>query len=227
MSIRAATTGIRRPARAAAADAQRTREVILDTAERLFASRGVDGVAVRDLASEMGMTAPSLYNHFISKQALYDAVLERGLRPIVDLVSEAWHPSGLRRELVRNTLERLLNHLARHPNLAPLLQRALLEDSDTIKVLLARWAGPLYREGLAIIRHNADDAGWNADELPYLVIGLFGMIFAYFTNLAAVSAITANTSDPLSPSALATQRQFLEKAIYRLLGSQIAVPDRS
>ena len=73
-----------------------TRDVILDTAERLFAVRGVDGVAVRDLAREMDLTAPSLYNHFPSKQALYDAVLERGLHPIVDLLVEAWHAGALR-----------------------------------------------------------------------------------------------------------------------------------
>src|SRR5439155_11666267 len=67
-----------------------TRELILDTAERLFAARGVDGVAVRDLAREMGITASSLYNHFPGKRALYDAVLARGLGPIVETVAVAW-----------------------------------------------------------------------------------------------------------------------------------------
>src|SRR2546427_9890335 len=62
-----------------------TREVILDTAERLFAAHGVEGVAVRDLAREMGVTASSLYNHFPGKQALYDAGLQRGLGPIGDV----------------------------------------------------------------------------------------------------------------------------------------------
>ncbi len=227
MPVTAATITVRRPRRAAAVEPPPTREVILDTAERLFATRGVDGVAVRDLAREMGMTAPSLYNHFISKQALYDAVLERGLRPIVELVGAAWHPSGLHRGRLHSTIEHLLDHLARHPHLAPLLQRALLEDSDKIKVLLARWAGPLYRDGLAIIGQNADEAGWSAKELPHLVIGLFGMVFAYFTNVAAVSAITGTEGNPLSPSALATQREFLEKAIFRLLGSQPAAPGHS
>src|SRR2546428_12693361 len=70
-----------------------TREATLDAAERLFSARGVDGVAVRDLAREMGLTPSSLYNHFSGKQALYEAVLERGLRPIVDLVAAA--PSGV------------------------------------------------------------------------------------------------------------------------------------
>src|SRR5881296_4082765 len=97
----------RRVRRAAAPDAvPQTREVILDTAEHLFAARGVDGVALRDLAREMHLTAPSLYNHFPSKQALYDAVLERGLRPIVELVGEAWHPGSLRPERMRHTVDK-------------------------------------------------------------------------------------------------------------------------
>src|SRR5262249_58972533 len=67
-----------------------TREAILDAAERLFSARGVDGVAVRDLARELELTPSSLYNHFPGKQALYEAVLERGLRPIVELVQASW-----------------------------------------------------------------------------------------------------------------------------------------
>src|SRR5438445_11968614 len=95
-----------------------TREVILDTAERLFAARGVEGVAVRDLAREMGITASSLYNHFPGKQALYDAVLERGLGPIVDVVAGQDGQPVERR--VHATLDRLTAHLTRHPHLARL-----------------------------------------------------------------------------------------------------------
>ena len=68
-----------------------TREVILDAAERLFSAHGVDGVAVRDLARELGLTPSSLYNHFPGKQALYEAVLERGLGPIVAMILSLIH----------------------------------------------------------------------------------------------------------------------------------------
>ena len=206
-----------------------TREVILDTAERLFAAHGVDGVTVRDLAREMGLTAPSLYNHFPSKQALYDAVLERGLRPIVELVAEAWQPGGLRPEHMRVTLDRLVTHLARHAHLARLLQRALLDDSASVQHLLTRWVSSLYHGGFAVIRETADEAGWEATELPHLALGLFGMVFAYFTNvpvLATIAGASATTdrgwtaTEMLSPHALAVQRRFLEKAVYRLLGPQ-------
>ena len=195
-----------------------TREVILDTAEQLFAIRGVDGVALRDLAREMNLTAPSLYNHFPSKQALYDAVLERGLRPILEAIFEAWHPGALRVEQVRATVDKLTTHLATHAHLARLLQRAMLDESDSVQKLIARWITPLYVEGIAVIRETAGEAGWEADEVPHLALGLFGLVFAWFTNAAALQTLAAGGDDPMSPSTLAIQRRVVEKAIYRLLG---------
>jgi AcrR family transcriptional regulator len=203
---------------AAAASAPPTREVILDTAERLFAMHGVDSVALRDLAREMNLTAPSLYNHFPSKQALYDAVLERGLRPILAAVAEAWHPGALRLEQMRATIDKLTSHLATHPHLARLLQRALLDQSDNVQKLMSHWLTPLYVEGIAVIRETAGEAGWDADELPHLTLALFGIVFAYFTNASALQSFVAAGEDPMSPQALAVQRRVIEKAIYRLLG---------
>jgi AcrR family transcriptional regulator len=195
-----------------------TREVILDTAARLFSARGVDGVAVRDLAREMGITASSLYNHFPSKQALYDAVVARGLGPIVELVGEAWQPGALQPDDIRVSLDQLTAHLGRHPHLARLLQRALLEDGGTLQALVERWVLLLYREGIAVIRRAARDAGWEPAEVPHLGVALFGMIFAYFTYPVALRRVAGWSDDPLSPDSLAVQRRFLEQAIVRLLG---------
>jgi AcrR family transcriptional regulator len=195
-----------------------TREVILDTAERLFAARGVDGVAVRDLAREMGITASSLYNHFPSKQAVYDAVVERGLRPVLEVVGEALAARVVRRDDMHTALDRLTDHLGRHPHMARLLQRALLEDTTAPQALIERWIALLYREGVAFIGKAARDAGWEPAEVPHLGVALFGMIFSYFTNPAALRRLTGWTDDPLSPRSLAVQRRFLEEAVQRLLG---------
>jgi len=197
-----------------------TREVILDTAERLFAERGVDGVAVRDLAREMNLTAPSLYNHFSSKQDLYEAVLERGLTPLLEMSAEAWEPGELEIEKVREVAEQLVGHLSQHPHLAALLQRALLEDAKGIEALIERWLSPMYRGGVLAIKDTAARAGWELEELPHLAVGLFGMVFAYFTNLKVLRRISKRASNPLAAETLAHQRAFLEKAIYRLLGPQ-------
>jgi len=197
-----------------------TRPVILDTAERLFAERGVDGVAVRDLAREMHLTAPSLYNHFAGKQELYDAVLERGLRPLLEMAVEAWDPTQVDVEKVRAVATRLVDHLAQHPHLAALLQRALLEDAKGVEALIERWLSPLYRGGVLAIKDSARRAGWELEELPHLAVGLFGMVFAYFTNLKVLRRVSKRASNPLAPETLEHQRAFLEKAILRLLGPQ-------
>jgi AcrR family transcriptional regulator len=203
---------------------QPTREVILDTAERLFALRGFDGVALRDLAREMDLTAPSLYNHFSSKQALYEAVLERGVKPIVDVVVASWPPDSSSRPDVRTTVTQLVDHLATHPHLAPLLQRAILEQDGSFGELLARWLAPLYRQGSEILRDIAEQSGWPEEQVPLLTLGLFGLVFSYFTNIAGLAKLTGWRGGVMSPKGLARQRQFLEEALLRLIGPRPTPP---
>lgn len=60
-------------------DARDTRERIVAEAFELFAERGYRGVSVRDIAAAVGIKDASLYNHFPSKQAIFDAIVQEGL----------------------------------------------------------------------------------------------------------------------------------------------------
>lgn len=68
-----------------------TRERILDEAFSLFAERGYHAVPVRDIAEAAGIKDASLYNHFPSKQAMFDAIIERELARVRD----AFAPQGV------------------------------------------------------------------------------------------------------------------------------------
>lgn len=208
-----------REARASAVTSERsTRDLILDAAEALFAKHGLDGVAVRDLARETRLTPSSLYNHFPSKQALYDAVLERGLQPIVEMTAEAWQAGPLKPQSVRAQIERMVAHLAAHRDLAPLLQRVMLEDAARPEPRIGKWIRSLSDKGTKLIRDAAGAAGWTQDEVPHLAFALFGMVYSYFTNAQAVHAVAPWNKDPFSAPELQLQRRFLEQAILRLLG---------
>ena len=59
-----------------------TREKILKTAERLFARDGFDGTTMRRIAAKATVNLAAMHYHFGSKEALFDAVIQRRQVPM-------------------------------------------------------------------------------------------------------------------------------------------------
>ncbi len=53
-----------------------TRQKILEKALELFSTNGYDSVSMGEIAGAVGIKAPSLYNHFPGKQAIFDAIVD-------------------------------------------------------------------------------------------------------------------------------------------------------
>ena len=53
-----------------------TKERILDEALTLFSEKGYANVFVGDIADRVGIKAPSLYKHYKSKRAIFDAIID-------------------------------------------------------------------------------------------------------------------------------------------------------
>jgi AcrR family transcriptional regulator len=200
-----------------------TRDLILDAAERSFAERGFSGVSVREIASEAGLrNQASLYHHFKNKRALYEAVLARGLDPIIALVAASGEPSGraddedrLDAAILGDFLDQVVTYLEAHPHLPRLIQRAALDDSRYLRSAAVRLLQPLYAQGLAVLRRAP--AAWQSDALLPLGAGLYHLIFGYFANARLIELVTQ--TDPLAPAAVARQRRFLRTAVALLLGA--------
>lgn len=54
-----------------------TRDAILESATRLFAAHGLDGVSVRDICADAGANVAAINYHFNGKDRLYQEVFER------------------------------------------------------------------------------------------------------------------------------------------------------
>ena len=192
-----------------------TRDLILDVAERCFAERGFAGVSMREIAAGAGLkNQASLYHHFRDKRALYEAVLARGLAPVLGLVAEsgrAWAAGGTH-ATVEGFLDRMVDHLAAHTHLPRLIRRAALDDSRFLRSMLRRYLRPIYTQGLDVL---AAAGPWAPDELPHLAAGLYHLIFGYFADTALLEMVS--DEDPRSPAAVARQRRFLRTAVARLL----------
>ena len=54
-----------------------TKDKFLYESLKLFAEKGFDAVSVAEIADSVGCTPPALYKHYESKQALWDAIIEK------------------------------------------------------------------------------------------------------------------------------------------------------
>jgi TetR/AcrR family acrAB operon transcriptional repressor len=64
------------------ADAQATRNSLLDAAEHLFQERGVSRTSLNDIAVAAGTTRGAIYWHFKDKADLFNAMMERVTLPL-------------------------------------------------------------------------------------------------------------------------------------------------
>ena len=80
------------------------RERIFLVAVELFAKKGFNGTAVRDLAQALGIEAASLYYHFPSKQDLLFAVLESITDDLLETLRVAMREAADPAELLRRAM---------------------------------------------------------------------------------------------------------------------------
>ena len=192
---------------AGASDSESTRERILDVAERLFAQRGLAGTAVRDIAREAGLTAPSLYNHFDGKQALYEAVLARGVEPLFGLI-RGLGDGGAIDEDSAHMLDGIMDHLASHPNIAKLIQHESLTGGDSLSHIVHGWLRPIVVQGLAAMRDDPQTV-WSAEEQPLAIAAWIHVILGHFAMAPLLRELF--DVDPLAPDQLEKQKRFLRR----------------
>ncbi|SEQ73466.1 TetR family transcriptional regulator [Giesbergeria anulus] len=76
-------------ARRTKAEAQATRNSLLDAAEQLFQTRGVSRTSLNDIATAAGTTRGAIYWHFKDKADLFNAMMERVTLPLEEIHAQA------------------------------------------------------------------------------------------------------------------------------------------
>lgn len=188
---------------------------VLDAAQYVFAEYGFAGASVRDIAARAGLNAASLYNHFPGKQELYEAVLDRGLLPILDLLGELPSADALGAPEL-DMIDTVVDYIAERPALARILHYEALAGGDSIARLAGRWLAPIYASGVDALARGPAARVWQADELPLLIEALHNVIIGYFSMAPVLEGIVGE--DPLSPEALARAKRFLKKFVASLIG---------
>ena len=82
-----------------AVQAERTRQQILETAQRLFAELGYDATSLQMIADELGLTKAAVYYHFRAKNEILQAIMLPGIERLKALLDDAAAIRGRRARL--------------------------------------------------------------------------------------------------------------------------------
>ena len=98
---------------ARAAQAERTRQQILETAQRLFTELGYDATSLQMIADELGLTKAAVYYHFRAKREILHATMQPEMQRLEALLDEAATIRG-RRARIDHLVDGFVDFLVRH-----------------------------------------------------------------------------------------------------------------
>jgi AcrR family transcriptional regulator len=153
---------------------------IARAAARLFASRGYDATSVREIVEAAGVTKPTLYYHFGSKEGLAQALLTRPLSAMLERIE------GLARDgpdpvaALRRMMEVQFDFCAEDPDRARFVYALFFGPlGSSLAAELARFGQAMDAAWLAVSQRMAEARRIDAARLEEFVASLRGLIVVH------------------------------------------------
>jgi AcrR family transcriptional regulator len=157
--------------------AENTNKLLMDAALRVFTEKGFAGASTREIVEICGVTKPTLYYHFGSKDNLYRSILEeifeRFNREIARIAAEELPP----RTKLLNVIRFYLDHYRESPREVKLILMALYRSDPSLPDIDIGTGGRPIVESIAVIIRDGGEAGVFKESNPLqLSLQLIGMI---------------------------------------------------
>lgn len=196
--------------------AELMRERILEAAEIVFARHGLNGTRVREIADAAGVNIATLYVYFPSKQDLYEAVLDRGIRPLVELMADfTARPRGM--EEAARFLTAAMQHLASRPELSRLIYLEAISEGSYLSDIARRWLRPLLESAVKELEAFTSLPPWESRLTPLIVAAFVHLSIGHFALAPLLREVF--DADPTSTDWVALQTRLITTLIRQMFGS--------
>ncbi|KWF64710.1 TetR family transcriptional regulator [Burkholderia multivorans] len=147
------------------------RDRVLDTAERLFAEGGFDGVSMRDIAAAADVGLPLIVYHFETKRNLYRALFERRQTLLQNRLEAMRRPVGPHEDPIEHIVRAFVEPVMRIQDTeagmayAKLVAREASDPREHERGIVADYFDPFATEFIRAIRealpgHDESYATW-------------------------------------------------------------------
>jgi AcrR family transcriptional regulator len=139
----ARTSQAKRAGRPKTQDAPVTLEQILDAAFRAFATYGYDGMVVRTLNRELGVSHNLIHQRFGSKKGLWYAAVDRAFSQQVTELATAFDPTLTDPlDQLNYAIRRFVSYSAERPELLGLMNIEARVESERLDYIYENYVGP-------------------------------------------------------------------------------------
>lgn len=147
---------------------------LLDAALKVFGREGLEGASLRAIAREAGCDPSLIYYHFENKEAMFTALLEERITPLVKDLRRLANPLDRRGTAEKLWLAMQAFHLHVHDSAGfrAMVRGQIVRGAETIPEQLAIRLRPAQMAVLGILRRGQRRGELRPDLNPFL-LGLF------------------------------------------------------
>lgn len=188
---------------------RRSREAVLDAAERVMASDGFDAATVARVVREAGVPMSSVYHYYGSKDGILLAVMERGAKRFFADLPDPEHRTGRSAEHLRTVVSSALETLQRHPSFLRLMVVFAVQPPSAADGEVRTVVGRVREMALKRLRRQigiafGDDPSSSAtDRLARFALAAFDGAFVAWQ--ADPEIRLERTLEPLAPALVAAR----------------------
>ncbi len=200
----AQTSSAKRTGRPRTQDAPVTLEQILDAAFRAFATYGYDGVTVRTLNRELGVSHNLLHQRFGSKHRLWYAAVDRAFSQQITELATAFDPTlADPLDQLNHTISRFVRYSAERPELLGLMNIEARIDSERLEYIYDNYVAPALAPLGRLLDHLREEGRIRPISLRALFFLIAHGAAAPFTLVPLARRL--GSTDPLDPDQVAEQ----------------------
>jgi AcrR family transcriptional regulator len=191
----------------------RSRELVLDAAERVMAAHGFEAATIARVVDEAGIPLSSVYHYFGSKEGILLAVMERGAaRFYADL--PAWNKRmGRPAQHLGRVISTAVHTLERHPDFLRLLIVFAAQPPAVARDEIQTMVGRVREQALTRLREQLSIAFRDDPRSPTTIqlaqFALAAFDGAFVASQADPAITLGRLLEPLAPALVAARRVLL------------------
>lgn len=191
------------------------KDEIVDAAMGLFAEHGYEGTSMNDVAERVGMRKASLFYHFASKDALYEAVLDRLISHVAMPLGAAYSSAGTFAERLDTAADAVTSVLGERPFAARLLVREAMDWGPIMRGKILGNVVLVLEGGAAFVKAGQDAGAFVEGDPKQIVLTALGAHFLPFALGHLVEKYVG--MDPFDPRFVAQRRVALRAQVRNMI----------